>query len=293
MDRMGWAAATAGERVVDVPGRGRTRVWDCPGPPGAPTLVLLHGVTLTAELNWFGVVDALRSHYRVITWDQRGHGDAWSSPLPFRLEDCADDVAAVLETLGVRQAIAVGYSMGGFVAQLFWRRHPEFAAGLVLCASTRNVLGSAWERYAALLLPSAVAALRFIPMLPQLQADLVGAGLLDRDTEPLARDWALSQMSRTSLVTALSAVQAASEFTSHRWIGSIDVPTAVIVTRNDRIVPPRRQWKLVDALPDCVALEIDGDHGAFLKAPSMLAEALLRAGEHVCTSAASYDGTAS
>ena len=39
------------ERVVGLPGHGNTLVWDCPGPPGAPTLVLLPGVTLTAELN--------------------------------------------------------------------------------------------------------------------------------------------------------------------------------------------------------------------------------------------------
>src|SRR5665809_115376 len=43
------------ERVVGLPGRGNTLVWDCPGPPGAPTLMLLPGVTLTAELNWSAV----------------------------------------------------------------------------------------------------------------------------------------------------------------------------------------------------------------------------------------------
>ena len=45
-------AATPQTRLVELPGRGVTRVWECAGPPGAPTLMLIHGVTITAELNW-------------------------------------------------------------------------------------------------------------------------------------------------------------------------------------------------------------------------------------------------
>ena len=42
-----------------------------------------------------------------------------------RLADCADDVAALVDELGVTKVIAAGYSMGGPVAQLLWRRHPD------------------------------------------------------------------------------------------------------------------------------------------------------------------------
>jgi pimeloyl-ACP methyl ester carboxylesterase len=70
MDDPGSAIA----RVVTLPARGSTVVWDCPGPPGAPTLVLLHGVTLTAELNWSAVFPVLERHFRVLAFDQRGHG---------------------------------------------------------------------------------------------------------------------------------------------------------------------------------------------------------------------------
>ena len=50
---------------------------------------------------------------------------------PFRLEDCADDIAALLAALGVDRCIAVGYSMGGPIAQLLWQRHPHLVDGLV------------------------------------------------------------------------------------------------------------------------------------------------------------------
>ena len=57
----------------------------------------------------------------------------------FRLEDCADDVVALADELGVRSFIPVGYSMGGPIAQLVWKRHPSRVEGMVLCA-TRDAL---------------------------------------------------------------------------------------------------------------------------------------------------------
>src|SRR4029453_14365484 len=84
------------------------------GTAGGPTLLLLHGVTLTAVLNWSGILQTLGRRYRILLLDQRGHGEATSSGA-FRLEDCADDAAAVAGKLGVERLVVVGYSMGGLV----------------------------------------------------------------------------------------------------------------------------------------------------------------------------------
>src|SRR4051812_44169413 len=62
------------EHRVELPGRGTTRVWQYPGPPGAATLMLIHGVTFTAELNWREVMAPLGRYFRVVAFDQRGHG---------------------------------------------------------------------------------------------------------------------------------------------------------------------------------------------------------------------------
>jgi pimeloyl-ACP methyl ester carboxylesterase len=93
-------------RFVDVTSPGETRnrrltVWDTAGPVGAPTLVLLHGVTLDADTNWSGCVPALARHFRVLSLDLRGHGEGLPARVPYRLDDCADDVAAVVRALGV------------------------------------------------------------------------------------------------------------------------------------------------------------------------------------------------
>ena len=68
--------------------------------------------------------------------DQRGHGRGIRSLRPFRLQDCADDVIALADVLDVDRVIPVGYSMGGPVALLAARRHPDRVPGIVLCATS-------------------------------------------------------------------------------------------------------------------------------------------------------------
>ena len=72
-------AAAPQTRLVELPGRGVTRVWECAGPSEAPTLMLIHGVTVTAELNWGKVFAPLSRHFRVVAMDLRGHGDTWNT----------------------------------------------------------------------------------------------------------------------------------------------------------------------------------------------------------------------
>jgi pimeloyl-ACP methyl ester carboxylesterase len=84
-------------------------------------------------------------------------------------------------------------------------------------------------------------------------------------------------MRRMPLATVLDAMRAACSFSSHLWIGGVDVPTAVLITRHDRIVAPQRQRKLAAAVPGAAIVEIDGDHGVFLADPDGFAEGLRQA----------------
>jgi 3-oxoadipate enol-lactonase len=270
-------AATPQTRLVELPGRGVTRVWECAGPSGAPTLMLIHGVTVTAELNWRKVLAPLSRHFRVVAMDLRGHGDGIPAGLRFRLEDCADDIAALAKVLAIGSFVAVGYSMGGMVAQLVWRRHGPMVSGLVLCATARNVLGSPAERLAALALPAAAAAIRWNPLLQPVSAEILGLTLLGPVDDPAIAARARAELRKTSLGTALSAVQAVCEFTSHSWISQVDVPAAVVVTTQDRVVPVSRQRKLAAAIPGASVHEVDADHAVCITAPQVLAPTLLRA----------------
>ncbi|HEY2130030.1 MAG TPA: alpha/beta fold hydrolase [Streptosporangiaceae bacterium] len=264
-------------RLVELPGRGMTRVWDCPGPPGAGTLVLIHGVAGTAELNWGKVFAPLARHFRVVAADLRGHGDGIRLRSRFRLEDCADDVAALAGVLDIRRFAAVGYSMGGMVAQLLHRRHESLLSGLVLCSTAGNARGGPAEQMAALAVPVVAAALRWNPMMHLMGADFIGMALLGRVDDPATVRWARAQLSRTTLATTVSAMQAVCEFTSDSWISQVDVPTAVVITTRDCVVPPRRQLELARAIPGASVYQVDADHGACINAPQLFARALLKA----------------
>jgi 3-oxoadipate enol-lactonase len=264
-------------RLVELPGRGATRVWECAGPRGAETLMLIHGLACTAELNWRKVFAPLAGHFHVIAADLRGHGDGISTGSRFRLEDCADDVAALAGTLGIGKFVVVGYSMGGLVAQLLYRRHAARLSGLVLCATARDVLGSPAAKLAALSLPAVTTAMRWNPIMRLVSAEAFGTTLLGPVDDPATARWVRAQLSRTTLATAVSAMEAVSEFTSHRWIGQVNVPTAVVVTIRDRIVPVSRQLELARVIPGASVHKVDGDHAVCITEPELFARTLLKA----------------
>ena len=281
-------AATPLTRLVELPGRGTTRVWECPGPRGAETVVLIHGVACTAELNWGKVFAPLARHFRVVAADLRGHGDGIGLRSRFRLEDCADDFAALAGVLGIGRFTAVGYSMGGMVAQLLYRRHPALLSGLVLCSTAGNVGGSRAEQLAALTVPAMAAALRWNPMLQLMGAESFGMALLGPIDDPATGRWVRAQLHRTSLATAISAMQAVSMFSSDSWLSQVDVPTAVVITDRDRVVPASRQLELARAIPGASAYHVEADHGACINAPQLFTPTLLEA----CWSAAPGRGGA-
>lgn len=268
--------ATPVTRLVELPGRGVTRVWECAGPPGGETLMLIHGLACTAELNWGKVFAPLAAHFRVVAADLRGHGDGIRAGSRFRLEDCADDVAALAAVLGTGKFTAVGYSMGGMVAQLVYRRHASLLSGLVLCSTAGNV-GSPAQELAAFALPAAAAGLRWNPVLQLVSAEVLGSALLGPIEDPATASWARAQLGRTTLVSAVSAIQAVSQFSSDGWISQVDIPTAVVVTTRDRIVPAGRQLGLARAIPGASVHEVDADHAVCITAPQVFARTLLEA----------------
>jgi pimeloyl-ACP methyl ester carboxylesterase len=250
-------------------------VREVAGPPGAPALILLHGLGANADLNWFTGFGALARAFRVLAIDQRGHGRGIRSGARFHFSDCADDVAAVADAHGVERFIAVGYSMGGPVAQLTWRRHHDRVAGLVLCATSRDFSGTPRERLMFSVLPGLSAAMRVAP--PRMRRELMGSAIASRLGDgPLAR-WAAAELGRNDPAAMMAAAAALGRFSSRQWIGEVDVPAAVVLTMRDSLVPPHRQRKLAAAIPGATIHLVDADHGACAAAPHLFVPALLDA----------------
>ena len=105
------------------------------GPDGAPMLLLIHGLAGSSLAEWYRIGPGLAEKYRVIMVDHRSHGLAPLARDRFEVEDLADDMAGVLDALGVGRLSVVGYSMGGAIAQAFARRHPHRVDRLMLIAT--------------------------------------------------------------------------------------------------------------------------------------------------------------
>jgi 3-oxoadipate enol-lactonase len=110
--------------------RGQSLYYEDTGGDGLP-LVLGHGFLMDLEM-FAPQVRALGGARRIITWDQRGHGRTDSTSEAFTYWDSAEDLAALLDHVGVQRAVVGGMSQGGFVALRFALAHPERTAGLVL-----------------------------------------------------------------------------------------------------------------------------------------------------------------
>ncbi len=260
--------------AMELPGRGTTFVRHVEGPPGAPTLVLLHGWTATADLNWFTTYHPLGRQYRVLAIDHRGHGRGIRSKKQFRLEDCADDAVAVCDVLGIERFIPVGYSMGGPIAQLIWRHHPERVAGLVLCATSGYFVTSREERMSFLGLSGLAAVARLTPL--QARRWLTAQLYLQRKTEQW-EPWAVQEASMHDWRMVLEAGKAIGSFSSRPWLGEVDVPTSVVITMRDRVVPVRRQVRLFESIKGAEAFRVDGDHDAVVANADRFVPTLLRA----------------
>jgi pimeloyl-ACP methyl ester carboxylesterase len=243
-------------RTVIVPGRGEFFLRDSgETDPARPTVMLLHGWMVTADLNWHGAYDALvDAGYRVLALDHRGHGRGLRAMAPFRLEDCAADTAAVLRELGADPAIVVGYSMGGVIAQVMARDHSEVMSGLVLSATCQHFQD-----------PQTRRIWKWMGVVG------MGLGLAPRQVYRASfrsakipfnqrTAWWLSELMRHEARDVTEAGRELGRFDSRPWLASLQrLPAAMVLTARDQMVSPAKQRELAQAAGATV-FEVDIDH---------------------------------
>jgi 3-oxoadipate enol-lactonase len=242
-------------------------------------IVLLHGWTSTAALNWFRCFEPLSRQWQIVAPDLRGHGRGVRGRPPFRLSDAADDVAALVDAMGLGRVVVVGYSMGGPVALLVWRRHREAVAGLVLCATA--------ARFAArseVMTPLAAVGFGLSVALSGIPAPLRQEGLrriVRSRWSDGAAAWVIEEWERADPAALMQAALAMRSFDATGWLGEIDVPVSVVVTTKDSTVPSRSQWKLASLIPGAQTFSVDGDHRACVDDAERFLPALFDACRHV------------
>ncbi|MHB8658110.1 MAG: alpha/beta fold hydrolase [Solirubrobacteraceae bacterium] len=228
-------------RTLTAPGRGELFLRDTGG--DGPAVMLLHGWMASADLNWIGAYGALvEAGYRVLAIDHRGHGRGLRPLEPFRLIDCAADAAAAIRLLELAPAVVIGYSMGGAIAQLVARDHPDVVEGLVLSGTAQHwqdrETRRAWRAMGALGLALSLAPRGFWRM------GFRRVGI--NSTAETA--WLQSELLRHSARDIAEAGRELGRFDSRPWLAAVVSPAAVVVTTRDEAVSPRKQHELARAL---------------------------------------------
>ena len=225
------------------------------GPEGAPMLLLIHGLAGSSLAEWYRIGPALAEKYRVLMVDYRSHGLAPLARDRFEVDDLADDMAGVLDALGVGRLSVIGYSMGGAIAQAFAHRHPGRVDRLALIATLTHhpqphralravgaVLARAWERLTGLGTPEVRA----------LYLRVTGA------VEERHARWLWEETHRRDVDAGAQATLALLRFDSRPWIRHIEAETLVVIPTLDELVPPAWQYELAAALPDATVVELVG-----------------------------------
>ncbi len=268
-----------GQTVV-LPGRGEMFVRRHQHPdPAAPTLLLLHGWTASADLQFFTAYQALAAHYSFVAIDHRGHGRGLRSAQPFSLEEVADDAAATVRALGIDRVVTVGYSMGGPISMHLAHRHPGLVSGLVVQATALEWKSTWTERLrwrAVRLLGPIIRSWVYPRWLHFGMARVLEA---DHSLLPYVA-WIEAEVCRGDARSIVQAGHALSRHDARPWATRLGVPAASLITTADRLVLPGKQRALATALSAYV-IELHGDHVSMWQHPEQFSDATLALVDHV------------
>jgi pimeloyl-ACP methyl ester carboxylesterase len=242
------------------------------GPAGAPPLLLLHGWAYAGHLTWHKVIPVLAEHFRLFVVDLRAHGKTDRVRGRYDIADCADEIAGVLDALGLERVPVVGYSMGGMVAQSLAIRHPSRVSRLVLAATAaRPVRLPRWFMVPLFVTGRAGARIDrlIVPRLAHRYLLAVGAV----SSEHAA--WLWEDIMSRDADLYYQAGFTVLRFDGEGDLDGIAVPTLSIVPTRDQMISPERQRETALRLVDNVMIEIEGArHEVLLTHPRPVGEAI-------------------
>ena len=239
------------------------------GPEDAPVVVLSNSLGSTTSM-WDAQADALAEHFRVVRYDTRGHGRSPVPQGPYDIDDLADDVVVLLDTLGVDRAHFVGLSLGGMTGMRLAARNPERVDRLVvLCTGARLDPASAWLDRAATVreggtsaVAEAVVARWFTPA--HLEAN------------PDVRAGCESVVAATPAEGYASCCEVIAAMDLREDLPAISAPTLAIAGADDPATPPPHLEAIADAVQDGRLLVVpDSAHLANAEQPRTITPAIL------------------
>lgn len=211
--------------------QGREIAFEISGPAQAPAVLFANSIGTSLGM-WDSVVSELGERFRTIRFDARGHGRSAPCAGPATIDDLAADALAVLDATKAAQAVIVGLSLGGMVAQALATLAPERVRGLVLCATGATLQpASAWEQRAATALAEGMEA--FVAL--SLQRWFTPGF---REAQPEAVDHCAAMLRATDAESYAACCRVIRDTDLRPRLCAVTQPTLLIAGAEDPATPP-------------------------------------------------------
>ncbi|MBO6768093.1 MAG: alpha/beta hydrolase [Erythrobacter sp.] len=288
----------APSRMLAIDGDRRVHVRD-EGPRDAPVIMLLHGSN--ADLHtWQHWADALKSDYRVVRYDQRGHG--LTGPVAdgnYALDGFIEDIDAVADALDIERFTLAGNSMGGAIAMGYAIENPDRLDGLVLVDAS----GAPIEREGGGNLAFTLAG---VPVIGDAMSQLLPRSLIERSLsqsvsnqsivtpEAVDRYWELARYPGNRTATRQRFATPREAFSAEQ-VAAVEVPTLVMWGEEDSLIPYAAAGWYMDHLPNATLASYPGiGHIPMEEAPERsVADLQAWLAEALSSEAGENEGTAS
>jgi 3-oxoadipate enol-lactonase len=225
--------------------------FEIDGPEGAPWLVLSNSL-LTNLSMWDDQVAALKSSYRILRYDQRGHGGTQATAGSYSFDLLVGDIMALLDMLGIKRAHFCGLSMGGMTALFLAQRHADRFDRIIACdcgpAST-PASAQQWKERIEIAAKDGIEALVEPTIGRWFPPDFVAA-------KPPVLDKVRRMIRSTPIAGFSGCAQALSDYDLRPGLAGIDRRTLLIVGTKDATLAGIRQIR--DTVPGAVLVELEG-----------------------------------
>jgi 3-oxoadipate enol-lactonase len=245
--------------------------YELHGPENAEVIVLSNGIFMSTA-SWGFQIAALKQHFRVLVYDCRGMWQSEHPAGPYSIEQHADDLAALLQGLGIEKAHIAGISYGGEISMVFAVKHPEMTRSLIVSSSVSHIesllhaIGESWQKALA----SQNGDMVFAVTLPYNFSEQ----WLQTNQAVLSNTRA--RYAQLDCVSGLALMNAFMEFDFTPQLHRITAPTLVLVGEQDILKTPHYAHIIASAIPGAEYIKIpDAGHAVCLEKPGVFNSALL------------------
>jgi 3-oxoadipate enol-lactonase len=237
------------------------------GPEDAPVLVLSNSLGTNLGM-WDDQASVLRERFRLLRYDQRGHGDSPVPSGPYKIENLGLDLLALLDRLEIEYASICGLSIGGLVGMWLASEAPERVDRLVLCCTASRFDPEMYDARASKVRAEGVGSIADTVLERWFTPEFCAA-------RPETVAWAGSMLRGTPAEGYAGCCEVLRDTDVRGRLGEIRAPTLVIAGAEDPAATVDQAEEIRDSIPEARLIVVEAAHLANVEQPEAVTREIL------------------